>query len=973
MDVIGPIIEIAKNLWVPLSQQWSYAKSISENVETLRRKMEELSHQEKDVKTVLIKGELQSGKTPKNEVRLWQENVQRVENEARDIEKKSRENLSCLRGCFPNYPSRITLSKLAVEKIKIVVELQEKGRLFGDLFVDSPLDSGKTLPTTALVGKTTPKKTREAIWECLMEDQVRIIGVYGMGGVGKTTIMKHIYNQLIEDSAFDSVIWVTVSKDSNLEQLQKGVAKSLDLEFSDNADEMRRSRELFAALKRRKRFILILDDMWVAFPLEGVGIPKPDIENGCKLVLTTRSLEICQGMETQRAIRVELLSEEEAWELFKDKVGGGVDFSPQVEKIAKLVAKECCQLPLAIITVGRSMREVNDIRLWRNTLNDLQSSAMEIKSMEENVFASLKFSYTRLRNDTIRACFLYCALYPEDFAIPSKELIEYWMGEGFIDDVGNREAQMDKGHAILNEITYACMLEGVFEGIYGECVKMHDLVRDMAIDITRASPRFLVKASAGLTEMPKVDGWMEDVQRISLMRNNIEILSGRPNCPRLSTLLLQENRHLKYISHSFFEHMNSLRVLDLSYTKIEELPQSVSNLGNLHTLLLHYCVRLKKLPSLANLKTLRVLDLYYAPIEELPQGMEGLVKLKRLELSWTYNLYMFPAGIVSRLSLLEDLMMYGNPWRWSSNSTEIGGNIDEIKSLNQLANLSIHIADVPSFLDYARSMKWQTLKSFHLMVGLPSESISLPSDCTIEFHGCDLICYENSLMVPNSTRVLGISECNITRLSELSSLLNVTEFKECYIHKCEGMECILMDDENTFPSLETLDLKLLPSLSSLYKGVMPYGTLGSLKNLYIGFCNNLKNLLSLELLQHLQNLEQVKIRYCDLMEEVVEEEGEILEDMTDASSTIILPRLKSLSVSGLQELKSICGRTIICDSLCTIRVRRCPKLKKLPLSINNIPLTLKEIKGEKEWWDALEWDKANVKTFFQHLFIEIGQ
>ena len=180
-----------------------------------------------------------------------------------------------------------------------------------------------------------------------------------------TTIMKHVYNQLIEDSVFDSAIWVTVSRDSTLEELQNNILKCLGISLPLHVNEMRRSMVVYSALKRRKKFVLILDDM-DRFYAQDIGIPRPDKENGCKLVITSRSLDVCYGMGSERVIKVEVFREDDAWELFKDVVAH--DFSPEEKAIAKLILKECSGLPPAITTRGRRMGVKKDIQMWHNLL-----------------------------------------------------------------------------------------------------------------------------------------------------------------------------------------------------------------------------------------------------------------------------------------------------------------------------------------------------------------------------------------------------------------------------------------------------------------------------------------------------------------------------------------------------------------------------------------------------------------------------
>ncbi|XP_058088864.1 disease resistance protein RFL1-like [Magnolia sinica] len=963
MEFIGMLFEVVKNVWEPFAEQLKYLKSLPENMEILRSKTEELSSQQNDVKMELDRAEVRQGKKRKRDVEVWLKNVETITKDVRNIEDKLGEE--------ERYLPRLRLGKLVVKKIEEVTELQQKGRFSDGLLMDAMPENGITLPTTRLVGKTTTERTLEMVWDCLMDVSLGKIGVHGMGGVGKTTIMKHINNRLRETHFFDDIIWVTVSKARSLVRLQSDIAKAIELDLPEDDYEDNRSAKLFAALMRRKKFVLILDDMWEAFPLEKVGIPAPDEDNGCKLVLTTRDLGVCRGMETEKEIKVEVLLEEEAWELFKDKVGGEEVLSTNISNVAMLVAKECGRLPLAIVTVGRALRQVDDVRVWRNALNELKGSTCEIKGMEDVVFARLRFSYHRLRNDQIRACFLFCALYPEDYEIPTWELKDYWIWEGLIAEVGNREAELDKGQAILKELQYACMLESVIDKDNVECVKMHDLIRDMAINIARVASQFMVKAGVGLKELPRDEEWDGDLERVSLMRNDIEGMTGRPKCPKLCTLLLQLNPLSENPTHSFFEHMHSLKVLDLSLSNLKFLPESLSELENLHALLLRRCP-VSKVPSLAKMKELRVLNLYHTRIEELPEGVENLTTLRQLDLSCTRNFKIFPAEVIPKLAHLEDLLIYRSSCRWSSCSSLVGegAGIEEIMRSPQITTLYIHFVDLPTFVSYMRSRQWRMLKGFRFTIGLVSSH--LPSAAfewhsfSVEIVGCNLVSGENSLLLPDNTLNLDIDDCNdISRLSELPCLANLTQLRECYLGQCKGMECVIMAEENSLSTLEKLLLSELPNLRTLCNGFVLHDTLVNLKVLHVEACLNLKNLFSLFLLHQLQNLEEIVVEGCKVMEEIASGGGEVGETI---NNTITLPRLKRLEFYRLPELKSICGRILICNSLCIIKVWNCPKLKKLPISLSSLTHSLKEIRGSRKWWNELEWDNHNAKTHLQPFF-----
>uniref|UniRef100_A0A6N2MG41 Uncharacterized protein n=1 Tax=Salix viminalis TaxID=40686 RepID=A0A6N2MG41_SALVM len=320
-----------------------------------------------------------------------------------------------------------------------------------------------------------------------------------MGGVGKTRILQQIVDDLLlRQDISHHVYWVTVSQDFSIYRLQNLIARHLDLDLSSKYDILPRAAKLAEELMKKQEWILILDDLWESFELSAVGIPVP--LKGCKVIFTTRSNAICQRMGSQVITKVRPLSEREAWTLFMETLGHGIALSPEVERIAADIARECAGLPLGIITMAGSLRGVDDQDEWRNTLEKLK----ELKSgdMEDEVFRMLRFSYDRL-DDKLQQCLLYCTLFPEDYNIKREELIFYLIDEGIIQKMWSREAAFDKGHTMLDRLENAGLLQRI-DG--GRAVKMHDLVqRRKRIEMAPLKSGWTGAVSASAQEQNTVD------------------------------------------------------------------------------------------------------------------------------------------------------------------------------------------------------------------------------------------------------------------------------------------------------------------------------------------------------------------------------------------------------------------------------------------------------------------------------------
>ncbi|XP_011037149.1 PREDICTED: probable disease resistance protein At1g12280 [Populus euphratica] len=244
----------------------------------------------------------------------------------------------------------------------------------------------------------------------------------------------------------------------------------------------------------------------------------------------------------------------EAWDLFIDRLGCGVTLCPERKKTAVSIVKKCSGLPLGIMTTAASMRGVDDVSQWRDALRE-----------------------------------------PANKKIRREDLIEYLIDEGIVKEMGSRQAQFDGGHTMLNQLENASLLEGSRDDENYRYVKMHDLIRDMAVKIMKESGGDMVQAGAQLTELPDERCWREEL-----------------------------NYKLNLVADSFFQYLIGLKVLDLSDTNIEKLPDSIFHLTSLTALLLGWCAKLSYVPSWEKL------DLSYTGLEDLPEGMKRLKDLSYL-------------------------------------------------------------------------------------------------------------------------------------------------------------------------------------------------------------------------------------------------------------------------------------------------------------------------------------------------------
>ncbi|KAB2032580.1 hypothetical protein ES319_D05G384100v1 [Gossypium barbadense] len=844
MEYVKPVVGIANSLGTPVCKYLKYHRKLNDYVRNFKRIRDELNCKMEDTE-LQLKAELlrPRGKIPKKGVEIWLKAVKEMIREAQVVENKVSNGRYLCRACN---------GKLVDKKTREMKEFLDKAPNASEaLAMDGP-SGGLPLPTSELVGQ---EAARKEIWACLMQEEIKKIGVWGMGGVGKTTIMKHIHNDLLKEQRFERVIWVTISKEFNVMKVQDSIASALEAKdyLDKEEDKLRRAAVLSEMLKKVGKHVLILDDVWDEVSLEEVGIPEPSDSNGCKLVLTTRSEHVCKYMGCT-VIKVKPLSAQQALTLFLSKVGPNIVQNHTLMPILRLVVKECAGLPLTIVVVASTLKGEEDPLIWKNALRELKERIEKVEGVEAKVIERLKFSFDHLKDEKVKSCFLHCALFPEDFEIWKDELIECWIEEGFIDDMGTRQEMKDKGHVILKKLGDNCLLENITTefGLHG--IKMHDAVREMALSITRMNPRYIVQA--GLQ-------WSPDIEKVSLMYNSItefpaDLLPTK--CQVLTTLLLRGNPVTK-IPYSLFMNMPCLSVLNLSFTKIESLPNSISELKNLTTLLVRGCQELRDLPCLSMLQELKKLDLSGTKIEEVPEGMDMLIKLRYLDLS-VRTLKEIPSGLLPKFVHLQHLS-------FDVHNEKTSLKAEEMEPLMKLEWFTGRFEDINEFNKFISSMQQskKNLIKYSLQVGSYSVGSNMPHrrDKRVTIGGvhkwedAGIGSATTSTLAPSAT-FSHLKEITIYRSLSMKTLLphwllpNLQNLEEIHVGACSQLVEILgaatseVEEKGSdalikfhLPKLRELELWALPNLKSICSksGVM---VCDSLQLIHITRCDKLKRI-----------------------------------------------------------------------------------------------------------------------------------
>ncbi|GAB4841389.1 hypothetical protein Ancab_022118 [Ancistrocladus abbreviatus] len=496
------------------------------------------------------------------------------------------------------------------------------------------------------------------------------IAIVGMGGMGKTTLARLVYNddRLQLEGCFDLKLWIYVSNDFDVVGVTRSALEKLSGEPCNLHSLETMQIELSAKLGGKK-FLVVLDDVWSerVEDWELLRCPFNTGAQGSRIIVTTRNEGVADIMGAFPKVRLNKLSNEDGWSLFSRyafQSGSSTGADSQLVKIGQEIAEKCDGLPLAIKGLGSLLGSKLEREQWEKVLD---SSIWDLHGGNNDILPALSLSYCFLPS-RLKRCFAYCAMFPKGYEFEKKKLVLLWMAGGFLDSPDNNMILEDVGDECFVELLSRSFFDQASNAHGDQCYVIHDLIHDLAkfvsgdfcAHLEKNKPLKIAERARHISyERDDYDDFvrLEALSKAKSVRSFLPLGSlhqywqdylsdrvPREILPELGALRVLSLAHYKITVLSIaIGDLKQLRYLDVSSTNIIVLPESICTLCNLQTLLLSGCGRLEKLPSaIGNLKELRHLDISSTKIKELPVSICTLCNLQTLLLKWCTGIQKFP-------------------------------------------------------------------------------------------------------------------------------------------------------------------------------------------------------------------------------------------------------------------------------------------------------------------------------------------
>ncbi|XP_073148622.1 putative disease resistance protein At1g50180 [Henckelia pumila] len=597
------------------------------------------------------------------------------------------------------------------------------------------------------------------------ESRHRVIGVWGMGGSGKTSVANKVYKHVDVKRYFESFAWVCITQKCQMESVMQDIFRQL-LPAETKKDTIDELLEQIYKVQMEKRCLIVVDDIWKLDDWKCLAKCFPNVGiSHSKVLLTTRNKYVA---DIGYPIQLKGITEDEAWKLLRMKAFAKIDFQEvawdesEYEKLGRKMLNKCDRLPLAVAVLGGILSNKNSLEEWELASKDVNSY---IERGQGDVKEVLGLSYDELPYH-LKPCFLSLGFLQEDESAKVEQIYHLWMAEGLIQSkhVGNGETMSDVAKLYLYELQFRSMVQ-LSDDL--SLLSLHDSILDLCRSKAKEEEFLMVVDKGDISHDQKAYRlfvYLEHIQNfndsdvLKAVENSTSLRSMRITIASWNSTFSIINLPKEIFNIPQFKSLRTLILWSRAVTRVECFPETLGNLIHLRLLgLMHFHFNGFPLESIHKLSFLQTLDFSNTSVLEFKLAqVDTFCNMRQLR-----HLYLpkntlgnITEGKLMRLMNLPQLetLSYFDSAYYDS---------EDVIHLQKLRTLDrCRISDDESLVQITNYICGSNLRWIYLTIGRCDFDGEQESDRALT----------NLLQIPNVTLSLHISYCKLSKLPRLENL-----------------------------------------------------------------------------------------------------------------------------------------------------------------------------------------------------------